>query len=487
MAGQYEQKRYEFMADDPHVRVLPIMSALIIGAFFMILNETLLNIALVNIMDKFSITINSAQWLATGFMLVMGIVTPASAVLIQWFTTRQLFIGTMLTFAAGTLICASAPVFYILLIGRLIQAVGTGLIIPLIFNVFLLIYPPERRGKVLGLVGLVLMFAPSIGPTLSGIIVEHLGWRYLFIVTIPFILLSILLAGKYLINVSDVTRPKIDILSLVYSSVGFGGTVYGFSAAGHGGNGFIDPNIYIPIIAGMIALLLFTLRQLKLDEPVMDLRTFAFPMFTHAVILVLIINMSMFAVEIILPLYMLGPLALTPAVAGMVLLPGSLISGVLSPVMGSLFDKYGPRPLMIPATFLLSVTMFMMSKFNMDTPLWLVILGYALLMVSVAAIMMPAETNGLNQLPKQFYPHGTAIMSTLQPVAGAIGVAIFISIMTARQNRILSNAASTDPKTIDVAMVGGIELVFFIVFAIALIALVMSLFVYRARPRDGSV
>jgi DHA2 family lincomycin resistance protein-like MFS transporter len=208
-------------------------------------------------------------------------------------------------------------------------------------------------------------------------------------------------------------------------------------------------------------------------------------MYTHAVIMFLIIIMAMFASEIILPMYMQGPLALTAATAGLVLLPGSLLNGLMSPIMGSLFDKFGPKVMMIPATLVLSGTMFMMSRLGTDTPLWMVIVGYILLMLSVSAIMMPAETNGLNQLPKQLYPHGTAIMTTLQPVAGAIGVSVFISIMSARQKAFLSGATNpADAKTIAESFVSGVELVYFIAFGISVIAFIMSLFVYRAMPKE---
>ena len=163
MKDNHEPKKYEYLADNPNVKVLPIMLSLIIGAFFAILNETLLNIALVTLMEEFSISLTTVQWMATGFMLVMAIVIPISALLLQWYTTRQLFLSTMIVFTIGTIISASAPTFAILLVGRLIQAVGTGLLMPIIFNVFLLIYPPHKRGKIMGLIGLVIMFAPAIG------------------------------------------------------------------------------------------------------------------------------------------------------------------------------------------------------------------------------------------------------------------------------------------------------------------------------------
>lgn len=479
------QSKYEFLSEDPNARVMPIMLSLIIGAFFAILNETLLNIALTTLMREFQIEMTTVQWMVTGFMLMMGIVIPASALLMQWFTTRQMFLGTMTIFTVGTVICAAAPVFPVLLVGRLLQAVGTGLLTPIIFHTFLLLYPPHRRGTVMGIVGLVIMFAPAIGPTLSGVITEYLGWRYLFIAVIPFALFSIVFAYKYLINVSEVTKPKIDVISLVLSTIGFGGLVIGFSFAGEGETGFLNPLAYLPILIGVAALFLFSFRQLKLEEPVLDLKVFRFPMYSLGVILFLIVLMAMFSSEIILPIYMQGSLALPAATAGLILLPGSLLTGLTSPLMGHLFDKLGPRKLLIPGTLMLSVVMFILSRLSLQTPIWLLVVCYILLMLSISAIMMPAETNGLNELPKRLYPHGTAMMTTLQPIAGAIGVSVFVSILSARQTHFLNNADdASDPLTIKEALVAGVELVYLLAFVIALLALILSFFVYRATPKD---
>lgn len=478
-----ETKKYEYLADNPNVKVLPIMLSLIIGAFFAILNETLLNIALTTLMHEFDVPMTTVQWMATGFMLVMGIVIPGSALLLQWFTTRQLFIGTMIVFTVGTTICALAPTFSILIVGRLLQAFGTGMLVPIIFNTFLLIFPPQRRGAVMGIVGLVMMFAPAIGPTLSGVIVEYLGWRYLFISVIPFALFSIAFAWKYLRNVGEVTKPRIDIISLVFSTIGFGGIVYGFSMAGDPEIGFSHASAFVPLIAGVVAIVFFCLRQFKLDEPVLDLRVFKYPMYTLGVGMFVIIIMAMFASEIILPFFMQGPLALSAAAAGLVLLPGSILNGILAPFMGHLFDEYGPKVLMIPSSIVLSVTIFMLTRLNMDTPIWMIVVIYILLMISISAMMMPAETNGLNQLPKKLYPHGTAVMTTLQPVAGAIGVSVFVSIMNARQSHILSQAENPlDEQTINLAMTSGLKLVYIIALIMSLFTVVMAFFVYRATP-----
>lgn len=480
--------KYEFLSEDPNAKTRPIMVALIIGAFFAILNETLLNIALTTLMAEFDITLSTVQWVATGFMLVMAIVIPVSPLLMGWFTTRQLFIGTMVTFFIGTVVAALAPTFGVLLFGRMIQAIGTGLIMPIMFNVFLLIYPPHKRGKIMGIVGLVIMFAPAIGPTLSGVIVEYFGWRFLFIFVMPFTIFSIIFALKYLVNITEITKPKIDWISIVYSTVGLGATIYGFSHAGESANGFMTASVFIPIIVGIIGITMFVLRQFKLDEPLMDLRVFKFPMFSHAVVLFVIIIMVMFASELILPVFMQGPMGLTAAAAGLLLLPGSLLNGIMSPFMGALFDKVGPKVMMIPATIVLAATMFMFSNLTADTPEWVIIVGFMLIMLSVSATMMPAETNGLNQLPKHLYPHGTAVVSTLQPLAGAIGVSVFLGLLNSRQQSYLEGAANPESQeAVTAAMVSGVEFVYFVIFIIALIAAVMSFFVYRAKPLEDLV
>lgn len=475
--------QYEFLADNPAVNVKPIMISLIIGAFFAILNETLLNIALTTLMEQFSVTVAQVQWMATGFMLMMGIVIPISAVLMQWFTTRQLFLTTMIVFTFGTTLCAVAPTFPILVTGRFFQAIGTGLLVPIIFNTFLLIYPPHRRGAVMGVVGFVIMFAPAIGPTLSGVIVQYLGWRFLFITVIPFSLFSIYFAYKYLVNVSEISKPKIDWFSLLLSTIGFGGVVFGFSSVGDQQDGFFAPIVYMSILIGFISLLLFCLRQLKLEEPVLDIRVFRYPMFRFGVIFFIIVVMVMFASEIILPIYMQGPLSLAAATAGLVLLPGSLLNGILSPFMGRLFDIYGPKKLMVPGSIFLVATMFVFSRLDLETPLWVIIVTYIVLMISISAMLMPAETNGLNELPKKLYPHGTAIVSTLQPVAGAIGVSAFISIMSARQKDVLTKIPNI---SIHEALVSGVELVYLISLGLSILVLGMSFFVYRALPEGES-
>jgi len=464
----------------------PIVAALIIGAFVSILNETLLNIAFPNLMDFFGITESTVQWLSTSYMLVVGILVPITALLQQWFTTRQMFLGAMILFLLGTIICAIAPVFELLLTGRIVQALGTGLMLPVLMNTILIIFPPEKRGAAMGMIGLVIMSAPAIGPTLSGLIVESLNWRWLFYLVIPLALLSIVFAAIFLKNVSELTRPKVDFLSILLSSVGFGGIVYGFSSAGE--SSWSDPKVIWCLVAGSVSLVLFVWRQLTMKEPLLDLRTFRYPMFSLITVLMLVLMMSMFSTMIMLPLLLQNVMGLTAFAAGLAMMPGGILNGIMAPISGVLFDKFGPRALMIPGLLLLSASLWLFSGVDASWSQGYVIGLNVMMMVGISLVMMPAQTTGLNQLPKKLYPHGTAIMNTLQQVAGAIGTALFISIMTTGMNDYM--AASSDPTNPMEAvsgMVAGLHNAFVVGACLSILTIVIALFVRRTHPPEEEV
>lgn len=466
-----------------NVKRLPILISLMIGAFFSLLNETLLNVALPQLSVELNVTPSTIQWLATGYMLVVAVLIPASALLVQWFTTRQIFLGAMTVFTIGTLVSAIAPGFSVLLIGRMLQAAATGLMMPVLMNTILFLYPPEKRGAAMGSIGLVMMFAPAIGPTLSGIILESLDWRWLFYIVLPFAIFSIIFAFIYLKNVSEPTKPKVDIVSIILSTIGFGGIVYGFSSSSEGWDKF---QVYGLISIGVVALLLFVVRQLKLKEPLLDLRAFKYPMFTLSTILLIIMMMTMFSTMSLLPFLFQGALGLTVYVSGLIMLPGSLLNGLISPVTGKLFDRFGPRALIIPGTAILVIVMWFFTQVTADTSMMAFIILHVSMMISISMIMMPAQTNGLNQLPRHFYPHGTAILNTLSQVAGAIGVAFFISVMTSGQQKYLEQSTNpTDPVQLTTAMVSGVQNAFVIGFGFAVLAFVVALFIKLSKNQEA--
>lgn len=446
-----------------------IMTVFLVGAFFMILNETLLNIALQELMHYFDISRTTVQWMASGFMMIMGIVSPLSALMIQWFTTRRLFLGLLMIFIVGSFVAGFAVNFPMLLTGRMIQAVGTGLMIPLIMNAMLLLFDESVRGRVMGTFGLIIMFAPAIGPTLSGIIVDYLGWRWLFFIVIPFMLFTFVFGFIFLKNVGEVTRPKIDVLSIILSTVGITGLVFSVSKVSSVDGGVLNWEIAVPLIIGLISTVAFIRRQFILEEPILDFRVLYYHNFRKGMIIFVIVMMSMFASEIVMPMYLQGPMAFSAKVAGLILLPGALLNGFLSPFMGGLFDKFGARKMVIPGLFLLLAVAIFYTTIHPGIPVYVFVIAYMVLMVGIASIMMPASTNGLNALPQDKYPHGTAIFNVLQPIAGATGIAVFVGIVSGVQNNEISKHEHVTQAVRDKAMTMGMHSAY--IFAIVLIVI----------------
>ena len=457
-----------------------ILASLLIVGFVGMFSETALNIAMVNLMDVFQISAATAQWLTTGFLLTLGIIMPISGLLLQMFTTRQLFVGSLISLIAGTLVAALAINFEMLMVARVLQAIGMGLLLPLMFNTILVIYPPEKRGAAMGFVGLVIMFAPATGPTIGGLILEYLTWHFIFWFSLPFLFIGLLIGLKYLENVTEVTKPRIDLLSVLLSTIGFGGVVYGFSKAGEGHEGWGSMVVVTSIIIGLVALFFFVLRQNSMNDPLLNLSVFKFPMYVIGLLLVMICMVVIMSSMIILPMFLQTGAGLSVFTAGLMLLPGSALNGLLSPFIGRLFDKFGPQWLVIPGLIVVATMLWFFTTLSTASSLAFIVALHIGLMVGVAMIWMPSQTNGLNQLPPELYPHGTAVMNTLQQVIGAIGTAVAISILTGgMENYLHGSSAPSKPVELANAMTSGSHDVFLFTMMIALIGLIFGLFIRR--------
>ncbi|WP_240941303.1 DHA2 family efflux MFS transporter permease subunit [Paenibacillus sp. HB172176] len=383
----------------------PMLVALLLGTFIAFLSENLLANAFPSLMREFNVAASTIQWLSTGYMLVIGVLVPVTALLQQWFTTRQMFMSAMALFLVGTCLCAISPGFEILLMGRVVQACGTGLLIPLAMNTILALYPLERRGAAMGLMGLVIMVAPVIGPALSGLVIDTLHWRWLFYLVIPVILLSISYALLYLKNVTELTKPRVDLLSIVMSTIGFGCIIYGFSRP----NVWTEPEGCSLIAIGSFFLLLLVRRQFKMKVPLIDLTVFRYPTFSLVAGLVVILMMVLFTATTLLPIYMQDLMQLTALTTGLLLMPGCILNAMLMPVTGILFDKWGPRFVVMPGLLMIAISLWQFAGLNSDTAQSFVLCNHILLFAGIAFVVMPAQTTGLNQLPLHLVPHGTAI------------------------------------------------------------------------------
>ena len=474
-----------------------MVAILFIGGFVALLTNTLLNVAMPTIMIEFDIRPSDVQWVTTGYMLINGILIPASAFFIQRFTNRKVFLVAMSLFATGTLIAMVAPIFSILVFGRMVQASGAALMMPLLMNVMLTVFPVERRGTAMGVFGLVMIVAPAIGPTLSGWIIEHYTWRTLFGIILPFAIISLLLAFFKLKNITPNRKVGLDVFSLILSSIGFGGVLFGFSSAGD--DGWTAPHVSSTIIIGTIALVGFIIRQFKLKDPMLDFKIYKYPMFALSSAIAVVVSISMFSGMIITPIYVQIVRGFSPVEAGLLMLPGAVLMGIMSPITGRLFDKFGARTMALIGLTITVVTTFMFSRLTFDTSYESLIILYMTRMAGLSLVMMPVMTNGLNQIPMVLNPHGTAINNTLQQVSGALGSALLLTVMTKRTDStatsLLEEAAAngsvpTDPKALELfqanvvneATLSGINFAFFVSSIIAIIAFVLALFIKRVTP-----
>lgn len=451
----------------------PIMVALLVAGFVGLFSETALNIAFVELSQIFDVTSTTVQWLATGYFLTLGILVPVSGILMQKFSTRQMFITSVMLILVGTVIAALAPVFGVLLAGRVIQATGLAISLPLTQNVIFTIFPPNKRGAAMGIMGLVMLAGPSLGPTIAGLILDTLSWHWIFWVTVPFLLFSLIFGLIFLPNVNEIRKVSIDALSVILSTIGFGGIVYGFSVSGVAG--WTSTTVLGTIIVGIIALIIFAIRQMKIDDPMLNLRAFRYPLFVIGVVMSFITFFNMMSMLVILPMYMQMTLLIAAFTTGLILLPGSLLNCILAPIIGRLFDKYGPKAVITPGTILVAVGYAIYAQFGTETALWVIVLSFVIMMLGVGAVLASVQTNTLNSLPRRFYPDGIAITQTIQQVAGAIGIAVMVSILSAKQNSYLTTIANEPTQ----AAASGSSLVFTISFVLALINIVLSLFMKK--------
>ncbi|RDW17351.1 MFS transporter [Oceanobacillus arenosus] len=466
-----------------------ILAVLMIGAFITFLNSTFLNVALPSIMAELGVDTATVQWLSTSYMLINGILIPTTAFLIQKYSVRRLFLVAMSLFTLGTIIAGFAGFFPILLVGRMVQASGSAIMMPLLMNVMLVSFPVAKRGTAMGVFGLILMFAPAIGPTLSGWIVEHYDWRMLFHLITPIALVVLILGFFLLKDKKDKVDIHFDLFSVVLSTIGFGGLLYGFSSAGTMGWG--SPAVYGTIIIGALSLLWFILRQTKLKVPMLNFNVFKYPMFSLASIITVVLNMALFSGFLLIPIYAQTILGISPMETGLMMLPGAILNAFMSPITGRLFDKFGGRGLSILGLLVVTLTTYSFSNLSFDTSYTTLMILHAARMFGMSLVMMPVSTNGLNQLPPQYYPHGTAMNNTLNQVSGAIGTALLITIMSNREAGLAAQltAEVTGQPTAEMqqqivleSMLGGINFAFLVSTFIIVISLILAFFIKRSTP-----
>ncbi len=450
-----------------------VLRWLVLATFVVILNETIMVNAIPRLMVELDVSARSAQWLSTAFMLTMAVVIPVTGWFLQRVTTRQAFTTAMAVFLLGTAMCALAPVFWMLVAGRVVQAAGTAVMLPLLMTTLMTIVPEYDRGRVMGNVMLAISVAPALGPAVSGVVLQFTSWRWLFGLVLPIAAVVTWLALRRLTNVGETQKAALDVPSVILAALGFGTLVYGLSRIGAQDNGaFPAPAL---VAAGLAVVAVFLLRQRSLqrrDMPLLDLRVLTHRTYAIGVVIQAVSFLAMMGAMILLPLYLQELRGLTPLQTGLLVAPGGIAMGLLGPRVGSAFDRFGARPLVIPGSIGVVIALTLLSQVGETTPYGLILGSHVLMMVSLAALFTPVFTISLGALPHHLYSHGSSLLGTTQQVAAAIGTAVSVTVLTSRTNMLLDDGA-----TPSAAFVGGVQWAFgaAAIISVAVVALVLLL------------
>lgn len=450
-----------------------IIGAMALAAFLMILNETVLTVALPSIMADMGVSAAAGQWLTTGFLLTMSVVIPMTGFLLQRFSSRKLFIFALSSFLVGTVIAVFAPGFVFLLIARIIQAVGTAIVLPLLMTTTLTLVPVRKRGAIMGLNSIVISVGPAIGPTVSGAIVNSLSWHYIFVMMLPLALI-ILVLGTVFIRIPSATRRiPVDLPSVVLSAIAFGFLVYGISSIEHASD-----NLAVTVASfavGLAGLVLFVRRQLRLartGRELLNLSPFRNRTFTFSVLMIMIAMGTLLGTVVILPIILQTGSGLATMSIGLMLLPGGVAQVLVSPVFGRIYDRFGPRPVLIPGAAMLALGQWLYVGVDSDTELWAFMVIHIVFSIGLALLMTGLLSSALSAVEPRLYGHGSAIFNTGQQLGGAIGTTVFVTVMS-----LLSAARLDEGSDLAHALFSGAHTSFIIGGILATAGLVLAPFV----------
>jgi DHA2 family lincomycin resistance protein-like MFS transporter len=459
-----------------------VINVLLVSTFVVMLNETAMSVAIPKLMSALNVEANAAQWLTTAFLLTMAVVIPVTGFLLQRFNSRPIFLLAMTLFTTGTALAALSPNLGVLIVARVVQASGTAIMMPLLMTTVMTLVAPQNRGKMMGNISIVMSVAPAIGPVFAGFILAYLDWRFFFVIMIPIALIALGIGYRMMVNTTTPREAPLDILSVILSAFAFGGIVYGLSGFGvEAAARPIDP--LIPLGVGLVVMVLFVWRQLSLapkGNALLDLSTLKAGNFTWSVIMISILMLAMFGTIILLPIYLSSIIGFETWQIGLLMMPGSLMMGLLGPFVGRLFDKVGPRPLIIPAMALVTVVLWAMTLLGVGTPWPFILAGHLVMSLGFAFLFGPLFTTSLSSVQPQLYSHGSALLGSVQQVAGAAGVALFVALMSAQT----ANLATGGADQLE-ALAGGIRLAFTVGAVIAIFAFGASFLIKRPPVQEG--
>jgi EmrB/QacA subfamily drug resistance transporter len=420
------------VSDEPSAKgwLAPVLVSLI-GAFMAILDSSIVNVAVPTIMNVFNASTDSVQWVSTVYMLAMGVIVPLSGWLGDRLGYKRLYILSMAAFVAGSLLCGLSWNLNSLIVARVIQAAGGGMIMPTTMAMIYRMVPRDKIGGGMGIFGLALLVAPALGPTIGGYLVEYVDWRWIFTINLPIGVVGILLSYFVLPEFQSKHPGKLDVGGALSSAVMLFCLLLALSK-GHEW-GWLDEKTILLFAVSLFAFILFVYLELSSENPLLELRVFKYLSFTMANLLVVVTTVGMYAGMFYLPLFLQTVRGLGAMETGLLMMPGALFSGMLMPVTGKLYDKVGPRPLLMFGVLLLAFLTYQFHNLNLVTAtgtitVWVMFRGGVM-----AFANMPAQTAALADIPTELVGRASSITNIISRVSSSFGLAVLTSLLTTRQ------------------------------------------------------
>lgn len=408
-----------------------VLMIVIIGTFMAVLDSSIVNIAISKLMTVFGISVDTAQWIITSYTLTMGSVIPLTGYLSDRYGSKTMYIFALGSFTVGSLLCGIAWNNDIMIVSRIIQGIGGGMIMPVGMSILYTTYPKEERGAALGFWGIAAMAAPTIGPTLGGYIIEYLDWRLIFTLNIPIGIVGVMASWILLKNPKDKIKQPFDYIGFITAAVGL---VFILYVLGEGGTiDWNDAKNVIMIVIGIFSLIIFVFNELYHPYPLMDLRVLKYIPFSLSMLISTFTTMAMYGVVFIMPLFLQNIRGYSAIQTGIIMLPSAVIMGIMMPISGKLGDKFGAKILIIIGSIINAIATYMLSKLNIDTPMIMISTLLVIRGTGLGISMMPAQTEGMNSVPHHLISRATAINSTVRQVASSVSITLLVGVMNKYQ------------------------------------------------------
>lgn len=418
--------------DHPH----KVMLGLYISVFLGMLSETSMNITLPDLMTDFGISSGTAQWMVVGYMLAIGVVLPCVGFMLKWVKAKTLVLFALVCFLIGAIVCTIAPTFPILLAGRIMQGVSTGIVLPTMYAAIMRVFPLHKIGAANGVAGLVIMFAPVIGPTIAGALIGAFSWRAIFALFALVAAIAIVCTALFFVTPIERTRPNVDVISIIASAIGFGCLVAGVS--------LISDMGFSPLVIGLLVLAFYVYRQLHIADPLLDLRALGIAAFRTPAIMISCSFSCTLAFMYLVPQELQRGMGLSSTVAGLLMLPGGVINALCTLAAGRMFDRYGAKKLVWIGSVLTIIGGALFFAIGVSTPVALFLAAHIIVMVGIPFIQQSSQSAALKSLPGHMAADGSTIMNTMQQVCGAIATAVATCLLGLGQTNYAA-AGGTNP------------------------------------------